>query len=549
MLKKSLGILLVFGILIIALSSSLTTIAAATPVFEVIQTYDGNVPAGTYKSGNDPLVLQRDGPDSTMSLLDESLALYGAGSLKIVNNHTAASNWEVVRVFDDAPVPTIAAPKGFFFRLETTLPKGMCFYPIARKNMWATGWGSNTTWINYDGTVYNNTNFVPVDNFNGYVFAQLGALTPAEFELAGFFIGTWGSAAGTFRGPGSVSLVDNVGYYSVSAPTAVAEYKAIFDALNTSIPRNPSVLNNISTGNYNDELLVDTKTTMVKNITRPGPGDTFAWSIDNTAVATIDAAGVITPKKYGQATVTATLTLADASKQIKTTLITIVKGSIYFTIEQYLGVNNAVVTMDSIFGIKPKINAKVTYNGFDNMVAWKVISGDASVENLSEEIPNASALDLHSAYITFKNSGKIVVRCSLVDAPTVYRDITFTVKSNPVTLESKISEAEGLGGEFTEAGYARLTKAIADANALLAKTGVEQATYNKMIDTLQFAMDNVFVEGTASQPANSGTDTESEGGNPQTSDNGAPIGYAVILSLLFAGVALSRKLIMNRQGR
>ncbi|MHB1484708.1 MAG: Ig-like domain-containing protein [Saccharofermentanales bacterium] len=541
MLKKALGILLVFGILSIALSFAVPTFAAE-PVFEIAQNFDGAGADAVFGTGDG-------GPALTMQLLPSDTALYGTGSLKFKNNATVGSDW-VNALFDKAPkAPTIASPSGFFFRLETNAPEGVSMWPIATNNMWSNVWGATFTFVSYTGVVTANTNLLPA-NFSGYVFANLrGGQAPAAYEKFGMQMSTWASTGGAAHAHwgGSINFVDLVGYYSATAATATDEYKALAVAIDAANPRNPAVLRSITTGNYNDECLVDVKTTMIKVLDRPGPGDTFAWSIDNTAVATIDAAGVITPKKYGQATVTATLTLPDASKQVKTTKITIVKGSIYFTIEQYMGVENAVVTMESIFGIKPKINAKVTYNGFDNMVAWKVISGDASVENLSEGLPNASALDLHSAYITFKNSGKIVVRCSLVDAPTVYRDITFTVKSNPVTLESKISEAEGLGGEFTEAGYARLTKAIADANALLAKTGVEQATYDKMIDTLQFAMDNVFVEGTVSEPANS--ETESEGGNPQTSDNSAPIGYAAILSLLFAGVALSRKIIMNRQGR
>jgi hypothetical protein len=548
MLKKALGILLVFGILCIALSAAIPAFAVG-PVYEIIQTYDVELEEGAFVNGAAP-INERSNPNtvSTMTQIDESLALYGEGSLKVVNNNTVGTDWETVRVFKSPPAPTIASPKGFFFRMETNAVLGGNIRPIARNSMWATGWGKAFTWVSYDGTVYHNDPLVPVANFNGYVFAMLDVLAPAEFETIGYWTGGWASPGypGTNYWGGTTTLVDNVGYYSVTDVNDPAEYLAIAQALDAEIPRNPAVLNSISTGNYNDELLADVQTTMQKNITRPGPTDVFAWSIDNPTIATIDQNGVITPKKYGTATITATLTLPDASQQIKTTLITVVKGSIYFTVEQYTGVANAVVEADGIVGIKPKLNAKVIYNGFDNRVNWSVLEGEGSVENLSDEVENASALDVHSAYITFEDSGTVVLRASLVDAPTVYRDFVFTVAANKIWLEAKIFEAEGLGGEFTITGYDRLLQAIEDGYALLEDEDATQADYNEMIDTIQFAMDNVYEEGEVSSedPVSSTPDP-----GPQTSDSVNPLGYAALLTLALAGVVLGRKMVINRQRR
>lgn len=540
MLKKALGILLVFGILCIALSVAIPTFAEG-PVYEMTESYDG--------AGADTLFGTGDGaPALTMSLLPEEEALYGTGSMAFINNATAGSDW-VNALFVKAPTaPTIAAT-GFFFRMETNAPEGVSMFPIATDNMWSNVWGATFTFVSYDGTVTTATNLVPSANFRGYVFANLhGGKAPAAYEKLGMQMSTWASDGGAAHAHWGLSttIIDNIGYYATTAGTAEAEYTAIFDAVTAETARNPAILQYIATGNFNDELLGDVQTTMQKVITRPGPTDVFAWSIDNPTIASIDANGVITPKKYGTATVTATLTLPDASQQIKSTLITVVKGSIYFTLEDLVGVANAVSEADGIFGIKPKINAKVIYNGFDNQVVWSVVEGEASVENLSDGVENATALDMHSAYATFENSGTVVLRASLVDAPSVYRDLTFAVGSNPVLLESKIFEAQGLGGEFTVYGYNMLLQAIEDAQALLEEENVEQSVYSEMIDTLQYAMDNVYEEGDTSTPAESETSTDT---NPTTSDSVNPMGYAVLLTLALAAMALGRKLVLNRQRR
>lgn len=490
MLKKILSVFTGICLISSLFALSVTTSAASSLKWEVIQDYENEASIDAQASA---------GGDILTVITGNRDPIYGNGSVQIQVKNPSWSNDSLVAA---APAPTIANPKGIFFRIETNAAKGSTLRLVLGADDWSydspdDGSGSASpdtvaakkvaAFVTDDGTVsYGRT---PSDYFSGYVFIPMDPDANSDLDFTkiarvALLFSPWYGLSWD----GTTSTFDNVGYYSVSATTADSEYMDIVDSLNAQYTSNPAIINSLTTGTYNNDVLSDS-TTQLQLVGLHTSGKTFLWSIDNTNIATIDSKGMITPKKLGKAKVTVSVPNVEGSAVSLN--INVVKGSIFLTLEDSTRISDALVETQCIFGIKSKLNAGVFYNGFDNSIAWSVVSGSASIEDLDVGLENVEANNSHSCLVTFKNSGKIVIRAALKDDSTVYRDFTYDVIANPSFLNAKILEAQSMGGTFTETGYANLLEVISDAQELIDSENASQAQYDAAINAIQVAMNNL----------------------------------------------------------
>jgi len=481
LLKKILVFILAVSLICSVSVLNFISLAADHPTWEVVQDYENADDTVYSTQGND-------GPLDVKELVSGNEAIYGNKSLKITTN-LVNSNWNADIIEDNPAPPTIENPSGFFFRIETNNPKDVTMIPMFDALDWNDDFASSLILVSDSGTVIHENNKISVENFCGYIFVPVTNMSDTRIKKMGFLLSSWNSPEVSCNWGKSYLLIDNAGYYSVTDLNADSEYVAIVNELNENYEMNPPVISSISTGTYLAEVLADAPT-QLQMVGLHLTGKTILWSIDNTNIATVDANGFLTPKKLGKATVTASIEGMDNSSV--SLEIKVVKGCIYLTLEDNTDVSDAVTEAEGIYGIKPKVNAGVFYNGVDNSVIWSVVNGSATIEDLDVDVENASANTLHSCYVTFEDSGTIVIRAALKDNPSVYRDITFTVSPNSNKLLEKILEAQSIGGTFDEDNYNNLLNAISEAEELLSDPNATQSQYNSAIASIQATIDNLY---------------------------------------------------------
>lgn len=142
-------------------------------------------------------------------------------------------------------------------------------------------------------------------------------------------------------------------------------------------------------------LYVGVKYSLLQN-PRPISGTTFSWSSSNAAIAVVDSSGLVTPLAAGSATITCTSSGLGGSATFPITVLARV------------AVSGLTITGPGTSPRSSPVQLSVSYtpSGATNKsVVWSITSGFATVNVNGRVVASAT--------------GRVIVRCTSQDAPTV----------------------------------------------------------------------------------------------------------------------------------
>ncbi|MHB1485230.1 MAG: LPXTG cell wall anchor domain-containing protein [Saccharofermentanales bacterium] len=543
MLKRILGIMMclsmIFSILVV---SSINVSAAAHPTWEIAQNYESGDITGLGGYG-----MQSGGGDPAFSLVTGEVASVGDKSLQMKTTGFPDGHWSCDVIAKNLPAATIASPSGYFYRIETNAPAGTAALPVIKQmdwGNWAT-WGSytaDTIYISDKGTVTHAgmSATLPEANFSGYIFVKIIDMTSTKVQDIGFTIGPWGATAswGT-----STTIFDNLGFYSVPATSTDADYVALANSLKAEYPVKPDVISSISTGTYNNSVLVTTPVQMKAQVFHAS--STYDWSVDNTRIATIDANGLLTPKMKGSVVVK--MSNHSNPDLFTSTTVNVCFGYITITCSENGNIS------DALYGIKYKVRGVPTFTMTDTNFKWSVTSGPATIKDVPLDLALmdsdlANAIDPAAALVAFTGSGKVVIRASYIVDPNVYSEWTFNVIPNISYINRSIIKAQGYTSEgYTAASWKTLQTALSKAITLY--DGGAAKTTQTALDASQKSLDAAVTslivlgnESAAATPTNSINSTD----NPQTgNDSTSAMMLSLVVILLGALIISLRRKVSN----
>jgi len=548
MFKKVFSIVMCLSfVLSISAFTTFYASAASHPKWEIVQDYETNgaeafnVDVDMHGIGNEA--------QNRKLLAEGKYATNGLVSMQLNSNGLTqgTDGWDFGKnpfcadvISKDNKPATIANPSGAFVRVETTAQAGCLWLPFPDGASWGN-FGTHASeayqliFVTDSGTIYHVTDFkLPVANFLGYVFIAFKDMTAGKVKNLGFYEGDHNGVV-NIPWLNAITLFDNVGYYSVSSISADNEYKDIVNSLNTEMPLNPESLESISTGNYNNSVLSNAPMQM-KSI-KFHASSLYVWSVSDSSVATIDASGVLTPKKIGAVDVT----YSNPTKPELTKTITanVVFGFVTITCKDNDSTDKAV------FGIKFRLRGVPTFLMPDTNVKWSVVSGPATITDIPVDLKDldkdlVNAANPSAAMVSFTGSGKVVVRASYVVDPAVYSDYIFNVAPNLNLLAQSILVAQNYSSnDYTSASWTALQTALADSVKLY-NAGVDNTTQDET-DASKATLDNAMaglVEATVASPSKP-TTTPTK--NPPMGSSTDMIPTLIIMVVALGGIALTIK--------
>jgi hypothetical protein len=386
---------------------------------------------------------------------------------------------------------------------------------------------------------------MPSNGFNGWVFVPVSQLatTPNFCTSIGSLLCAWDDPANFLDWATSYLEIDNLGYYSVPATPKDSDYASIVTSLNASYTVNPIVINSVSTGTYQNNVLTTAPCQMQAAIIHPV--GTFTWTSSNPAVATISATGLLTPKAVG----TTDITVASVNNPAATATCTV--NCVYGYCAMTCADNGN--TDQATYGLKLRLRAVPSYVMPDTNIVWSIASGPATIatnafDPLHLDSDLASAANVQCSMITFTGSGKVVVRASFITDPDVYSEYTFNVLPNLNQLSLSIIAAQALKeSNFTAASWKVFSSALKAAVAInnAGITGASQDKINAAKLNLDTAVTNlVAASGTPSGSASSAASSES---NPGTGTSSNVFPSLLIAVLALGGIAVTlKKTVLNK---
>jgi hypothetical protein len=523
MLKKILSIMMCLSfILSISAFTTFSVSAAAHPNFEVVNDFE----------------------TSTSSIAQ-------IGDIAIDGTTSLVFSGAVDFALPDLAAPTIANPTGVFFRVEVTKP-----FPGGGMMV---NWTLLSTFVGYDGknpvdagsakNSWNTstTGLFTADRMQGIYFvpwqASFGDITAGAkgLNITNLSDCGWGATD-------AKCIIDDYGYYSVPDP-ANPDYTTVAPLISSNYPSNPEKIASLSTGNYNNSVLVNSAPLQMQAVVYHA-SSAYDWTVDDANVATIDANGMLTPKKKG--TVNVTITNHINPSLTITTAVHVVFGYVTMT----CGDNGN--SSDALYGIKLRLRGAPTFAMTDTNFVWSVASGPAKIgdtafdpKGLDSDIANVP--DVACTMVTFTGSGKVVIRAAFVTDPSVYSEYTFNVSPNISYLAQSILAAQGYTSDgYTAASWKALQTALASSVALY-NTGTEAATQDALTASktaLDAAVTNLAAADAATSTSNKSgksTSTNTNGTNPDTGASNDVFPSLIVAMAALGGIIVTvKKTILNK---